>query len=194
MKRPSIVALSIVIVGLSGCGQEPSSVTADELVLDPPLDLTEPPSGGSCPNVFWESEELLDDGLTVRWTSGFGGFEYDQGTEYTGLVTWSVDGGLATLTSAGVRSGGHTWTPRGRDPVDGTLVSNDPPFIVNMFDMHRGAEDTDGDGVPDWQGFIGNGHFWLVIQVDGMNKPIKLGVNYHLEDPDDGFSSRCPTG
>ena len=139
-----------IALGLSGCAQEPLSPTADELVLDPPLDLTEPPSGGSCPNVYWESEELLDDGLTVvRWTSGFGGFEYEQSLNYTGLVTWSVDGGSATLTSAEIRSGGHTWTPRGRDSVDGTLVSVDPPFTVNMFDMHRGDEDTDGDGIPE---------------------------------------------
>ena len=194
MKSPIVLALPIAFVALMSCGDEAAGPAAGELVFDPPLDLTEPPSGGSCPNVYWESEELLDNGLTVRWTSGFGGFEYEQGADYTGLVAWSVDGGSATLTGAGVRSGGHTWTPRGRDSVEGTLVSVDPPFTVNMFDMHRGNEDTDGDGIPDWQGLIGNGHFWLVLQVDGMNKPIKLGVNYHLEDPDDGYSSRCPTG
>jgi hypothetical protein len=194
MKRPVVVALTVALVALSGCEQAPSGPGEDGLVFDPALDLTEPPSGGSCPNVYWESQELLENGATVTWTSGFGGFEYSQGSDYSGAVAWSVDFGSATLVSAGVRSRGHTWTPRGQDSVDGTLVSATPPFTINMADMHRGDEDTDGDGVPDWQGLIGNGHFWLVVQVDGMNKPIKLGVNFHLEDPDDGFSSRCPTG
>lgn len=194
MKRPSLVALGIALVAWSGCGQEPSGLGADELVFDPPFDLTEPPSGGSCPDVYWESEELLDNGATVTWTSGFGGFEYSENTNYTASVVWSIDGGSATLTSAGERSNGHTWTPRGQDSVDGTLVNSSPPFTINIFDMHRGDEDIDGDGISEWQGLIGNGHFWLVLEVDGINKPVKLGVNIHLEDPDDGFSDRCPTG
>lgn len=193
MKRPSIVALSFALVALSGCGQEPNSPGVDELVLDPPFDFTEPPTGGSCPDVYWESEELLDNGATIRWTSGFGGFEYELNTDYSASVEWSVDVGSATLMDAGVRSNGHTWTPKGQDGVDGTLVSSTPPFTIYMDDMHRGDEDIDGDGTPEWQGLIGNGHFWLVLDVDGINGPVKLGVNFHLEDPDDGFSNRCPT-
>lgn len=194
MKRPSIMAVSIAWMALWGCGQEPNGPGVDELVLDPPLDFTEPPSGGTCPNVYWESQELLDNGATVTWTSGFGGFEYSDNTEYTASVAWSIEGGSGVLISAGERSHGLTWTPKGSDSVDGNLVSSDPPFTINMTDMHRGDEDIDGDGIPEWQGLIGNGHFWLVVEVDGLSRPVKLGVNIHLEDPDDGFSSRCPTG
>jgi hypothetical protein len=63
--------------------------------------------------------------------------------------------------------------------------------------MHQGNDDVDGDGVDDWIGQIGNGHFWLIIDVDdgaGNVEQVKLGVNFHLEDPDDGSGDRCPTG
>ncbi len=57
-----------------------------------------------------------------------------------------------------------------------------------MDPMHR-AIDTD----PDWEGYIGNGHGKLVLDVtNGTTVRAKLGLNVHLEDPDDGFDPRCP--
>ncbi|MFQ6114419.1 MAG: hypothetical protein ACE5NG_10105, partial [bacterium] len=56
-------------------------------------------------------------------------------------------------------------------------------LTVKMEPMHRAID-------PDWQGYIGNGHFKLELSVDGIM--VKLGVNVHLEDPDDGFNHRCP--
>ncbi|HSG82506.1 MAG TPA: hypothetical protein VLC48_09665 [Gemmatimonadota bacterium] len=200
MKTVLTLTLALALIAITGCRDE-SSLTepdSDALVFDPVLDLDAPPSGGTCPDVYWETEELLEDGVTLTWTSAFGGYEYTIDTDYTALVSWSVDGASATFIEFGARtdrSGNprkNTWTPRGRDEVDGLLITLDPPVTVNLSDMHYSAEDIDDDGIIDWAGEIGNGHFWLVLDVEGINKPVKLGVNVHLEDPDNS-TSRCPT-
>ena len=62
--------------------------------------------------------------------------------------------------------------------------------------MHAAAEDTDGDEIDDWFGQIGNGHFWLRLSVDdgeGNVENVKLGVNFHFEDPDEGSATNCPS-
>jgi hypothetical protein len=201
--RAAVLFLVTAGVPLLACREAPTDAASQETVFDEPLDISGPPSGGACPNVFWETTELLDNGVTVTWTSAFGGFDYAVASEYTAAqATWSVDIGSATFVSFAARPHGKTWTPRGRDPVDGTLNVGVPgatsvALTVDMFDMHRGdEEDLDGDGFPDWQGLIGAGHFWLVLDVDdgaGSVERVKLGVNVHLEDPDDAFPDRCPT-
>ncbi len=195
----SITALAVfaTFTLFAGCEQSPiTQPDAGELVFDAPLDIEGDPDGGDCPNVYWNSQETLDDGTTtITWSSSLGGFDYGLGTDYAAAVTWSVDGADATLNpQTGMRPRGNTWTPRGRDSAEGDLVTADPPFTINMSEMHSSSEDTDGDGVDDWLGEIGNGHFWVVLDIDGMNRPVKLGVNIHLEDPAEGFATRCPNG
>ncbi|UCF21534.1 MAG: hypothetical protein JSU87_09160 [Gemmatimonadota bacterium] len=196
----TVVALGLAasLIVLAGCGEE--SVTdsdSDVLVLDVPLDLDTPPDGGDCPNVYWMSEEEVEDGIIVRWSSALAGYDYAVTDDYFAAVTWEVEGATATLSDeSGTRANGNTWTPRGRDPAEGNLLSSNPPFTVEMTAMHAAEDDDDGDGVIDWMGEIGTGHLWLQLDLEGMRKAVKLGVNIHLEDPDEGagFSSRCPTG
>jgi hypothetical protein len=203
MRNSIHLGLAAALVVFAGCSDE-TAVTepdVDAIVFDAPLDLSEPPSGGTCPDVYWETTEELDDGVMLTWRSAFGGFSYGVTDAYAVQVEWTLTG--ATLLSASFverAKGNNTWTPKSkRDPVSGSFTAGTPngsslPLTVNMSAMHRGDEDLDGDGVPDWRGLIGNGHFWLVLQLDGFQKAIKLGVNVHLEDPDDLFDHRCPTG
>ncbi|UCC71933.1 MAG: hypothetical protein JSV86_16410 [Gemmatimonadota bacterium] len=209
MRTSILLCLAAALVALFGCSQD-TSVTDPEagaLVFDAPLDLTEDPDGGTCPDVYWETTEELGDGLTLTWTSVLGGFDYTVGQAYNATTTWSLSSSTGPVPSAsfvelGERAKGkNTWTPKAKnDPVTGSFDPGTPgdgtlPLTVNMSAMHRGDEDDlDGDGAPDWQGLIGNGHFWLVIELEGFNKSIKMGVNVHLEDPDESFADRCPTG
>lgn len=139
---------------------------------------------GDCPNIYYESSKVLKNGVKVTWTSSFGGFNYERGSDYGVTVTWSVDAGTAEFVSFTAKR--KTWTPKGVngsssfDPGTGNLT-------VSMLPMHRAVE-------QDWQGYIGNGHFKLELKVTNGNGTVwaKLGVNVHLEDPDDGYSWRCP--
>lgn len=194
-----LIALGVAasLIAFTACGEE--SVTesdSDVLVLDVPLDLEAPPDGGTCPDVYWMSEEEVDDGIVIRWSSALAGYDYAIPGDYAAAVVWEIEGATATVNiESGVRAHGNTWTPRGRDSAEGNLVSNDPPFTVAMTEGHTAEDDIDDDGVVDWAGEIGTGHFWLQLDVDGMRKPVKLGVNVHLEDPDEnaGFGPRCPS-
>jgi hypothetical protein len=130
----------------------------------------------------YESTETLSNGATVTWTSSFGGFDYTVEEDYTVKVAWTVDGRTATFESFVEKP--NVWTPKDKKDrldkgVDGSsdFIENTKELTVTMTKMHRSEEE-------DWQGYIGNGHF-----------KAKLGVNVHLEDPDDpddGFVSRCP--
>ena len=200
--KATVGLLGLMIIALA-CSEGSSVVTGPTVFeIDPVFSMTAAAAGGSCPDLFYETTVTLPNGASVTWTSSFGGFDYAVGTDYAAAtVTWSVSGGSATFDRFGARTNKkNTWTPRGNDFVDGTLTlgaldSGNLPIIVNMAPMHRGDEDTDGDGTPDWRGLIGNGHFWLVLDVDdevGEIVHAKLGVNMHLEDPDSGFPTRCP--
>jgi hypothetical protein len=204
MRTAIALCAAVAILVVVGCGDE--SVTGPEGALqtfDPVSDFTVDPDGGSCPDVYWETVETLDNGVTVTWTSAFGGFDYGLGSGYGAAAMWSVDLGSATFVSFAPRKKGkNTWTPKGKVPVNGVLSAGTAgagsvPLTVSMSPMHQGNDDVDGDGVDDWIGQIGNGHFWLIIDVDdgaGNVEQVKLGVNFHLEDPDDGSGDRCPTG
>jgi mono/diheme cytochrome c family protein len=66
-----------------------------------------------------------------------------------------------------------------------------------MMPMHpAGNPDHDDDDDEEaWAGKIGNGHFWLRLEIDdgeGNVERVKLGVNLHLEDPADGYGTNCP--
>ncbi|MFQ5825352.1 MAG: hypothetical protein ACE5JB_15025, partial [bacterium] len=143
---------------------------------------------GECPNIFFESSKTLSNGAVVTWTSSFGGFDYTKGTNDTVTVSWSVDPPTVPVMFVSFDENNKVWTPP--KDVGGTwdFSPTDPPssdslLTVNMSEMHRAIE-------PDWHGFIGNGHFKLVLDVDGIR--VKLGVNVHLEDPDGGYTPRCP--
>ena len=212
MNRIACLGLAALALGLTGCDEGANIASpAGTAVLEfnPVFDITTLADGGTCPDVFYESEQELDNGVTVTWTSAFGGFDYTLGDVYTGQVAWSVDQGSATLSSPvgfGTRTPNqkgkrNSWTPRGQDPVDGTMAlgaagTGTQDVDVSMDPMHRGDEDVDGDGTNEWEGLIGNGHFWLWLDVDdgaGNVESAKFGVNFHLEDPDEGFLDRCPS-
>lgn len=195
----SIVTLCVAtaLLAFFGCkgGSSPTVAGQDVVVIDPPIDMSDQPDGGTCPNVFFESEALLSNGLTLTWTSSFGGFDYDIGADCVASVEWSLDSGSASFVSFGPRKAKNTFTPRGRDSAEGTVSHSSPGAgdvgaTVNMHEMHRAVE-------PDFLGEIGNGHFWLILDVKndaGSAVRVKLGVNIHLEDPDDRFEDRCPNG
>ncbi len=196
-------------IGFAACEtSSPTSLEGDTdagtTTYDPVLDFTAPPDGGTCPDVFFEETEVLDNGVAVTWTSGFGGFDYTEGTDYVGTVVWSVDQGDATFDGFTMRSPmPNTWTPLGPggDAVDGTMMSGaegdgSVDVTVNMSPMHDVGADTEDAEADGWMGQIGNGHFWLLLTVDdgeGNDESVKLGVNFHLEDPADGFAARCPS-
>lgn len=200
--RSSMVVLAL---GFAACDEAPTTapVTDGETVFDPAFDVTGPPDGGTCPDVYYEDSETLDNGVTVTWTTVLAGFEYTEGADYVADVDWSVDQGTAEYVGFTERRGPNTWTPRGRSGMDveGTIdVGADGAgtvaVTVSMTPMHAAAEDTDGDGTDAWAGQIGNGHFWLRLEVDdgeGNVEMVKLGVNFHLEDPADGFGNNCPS-
>lgn len=180
---------------------ESSEADEEAGVFDPVYDFMAPPDGGTCPDVYNEESELLENGVTVTWTSGLAGFDYTEGTDYLRTVTWSVDQGSSTFDGFTVRTPMPiSWTPVGPTPVDGTMTPGADgdgmvDVTVNMTPMHdvgTDPEDPEDDG---WAGQIGNGHFWLLLTVDdgdGNAESVKLGVNFHLEDPADGFQSQCP--
>ena len=161
-------------------------------------------SGGTCPDVYYEDEETLDNGVTVTWTTVLAGFNYTKGEDYVGTVLWFVDQGTAAFDDfTERRNTKRTWTPVGRSgaDVEGTMghadaISGTVDVTVNMSSMHPAAEDVEPDGIDDWAGEIGNGHFWLLLTVDdgeGNEESVKLGVNFHLEDPAEGFGYNCPS-
>ncbi|MFO7587803.1 MAG: hypothetical protein R6X22_06985 [Gemmatimonadota bacterium] len=204
--RRSLVPLGLVAlaIGLVACGDSPTAATSDGTVeFDPVFDFTLPPDGGTCPDVYYESSQLLDNGVTVTWTSALGGFDYVEGADYVGTVDWSVDLGSTAFVGFTERSGPKTWTPWGRNAPDvegtmtpGTAGDGTIDVTVNMTPMHISSEDYEPDGTIDWEGLIGNGHFWLLLDVDdgeGNVESVKLGVNFHLEDPADGYLTRCPS-
>jgi hypothetical protein len=198
-------SLVVLVLGFAACDEAPTTapVTDGETVFEASFDVTGPPDGGSCPNVFYEESELLDNGVTVTWTTVLAGFEYTVGADYLADVNWSVDQGSATYVDFTDRSGPKTWTPWGKNKpdVDGTMTpgadgAGTVAVTVTMTPMHAAAEDTDGDGTDEWAGQIGNGHFWLRLEIDdgeGNIERVKLGVNFHLEDPADGYGDNCPT-
>lgn len=202
MKRLLALGLAGALVVLAGCadGSLPTDVDA-ELVFEPGFDMTTPPDGGACPNVYYETTDTLPNGAIVTWRSAFGGFEYDlTNPAYTVNEIWTVTGGpTVTAADLGTRKNSkNTWTPRSKnDPANGTFsIANvgttSLDLTVNFSEMHQGDEDIDGDGVLDWIGEIGNGHFHLVLDFDDGTQA-KFGVNVHAEDPDPAspIPSRC---
>lgn len=195
----------VALVALGACsGSEP--VTGpdplDVLSFDPAFDITAPADGGTCPNVYYEATELLENGATVTWTNVIGGFDYELGSDYLAEVRWSVEDGSGVYVDFTTRNGPNTWTPRfGKNgSVDGTMGAGSPgagfvPITVSMDPMKSVGGSGDGDEPDDWSGLTGTGHFWLRLDVEngeGETESVKLGVNFHLEDPADGFEPRCP--
>ncbi|MDH3297641.1 MAG: hypothetical protein OEM96_05105 [Gemmatimonadota bacterium] len=186
-----IVALALA---LAACGEGNQAMSPDGeaiAVFDPVFDVTLPPDGGSCPDVYYEETELLDNGVTLTWTSVLAGFDYTLGADYVGTVNWTVDQGSAAFDGFTVRNNSRkTWTPTGSSGADvfGTMTPGAPgdgtvDVTVSMDPMHATAD-----------GQLGNGHFWLLLTVDdgaGNEEQVKLGVNFHLEDPD-GAETNCP--
>ena len=205
------VLIPLTVVGLAACETTSPTASSDGdpagseiAVFDPVYDFTAPPDGGTCPDVFNEDTELLENGVTLTWTSGLGGFDYTEGTDYVGTVNWSVDQGSAVFDDFTVRSPmPKTWTPVGSSGmnVDGTMTpgaggDGTVDVTVNMTPMHDVGADPDEPEEDGWMGQIGNGHFWLLLTVDdgeGNEEMVKLGVNFHLEDPAEGFDARCPS-
>ncbi|MGB5303003.1 MAG: PKD domain-containing protein [Gemmatimonadota bacterium] len=199
--RSSMVVLAL---GFAACDDVPTTPTAPdgETEFDPTFDVSLPPDGGTCPDVFYEQSRLLSNGTTVTWTSVLAGFDYSEGADYLADVNWSVDQGTVTFVGLTTRNGPNTWTPR-RD-VDGAMTPGAAgdgtlPVTVSMTPMHEAGEasddDDDDEDDGDWAGKIGNGHFWLRVEIEGADgkvKRVKLGVNFHLEDPADGFGTNCP--
>ena len=201
--------LIILALGFTACDDTPTtpSQTDGETVFDPSFDVDGPPDGGTCPNVYYEESELLDNGVTVTWTSVLAGFDYTEGADYVGNVMWSVDMGAASFVDFTTRRGRNTWTPRGPrgSGVDGAMTPGAAgdgtiPVTVSMTPMHEAGNeesDDDGDEEDDWAGKKGTGHFWLRLEIDDGEdnvERVKLGVNFHLEDPADGFDPNCPDG
>ncbi len=200
----ALASVFALAVGLVGCDESTVSPATDGIVeFSPVFDLTLPPDGGTCPDVFYEEMLLLDNGVTVTWTSVIAGFDYTLGADYVGTVIWSVDLGSATHDGFGTKNGPNTWTPKGKSKADvGGIMTPGTPgegtidVTVSMDPMHLSEEDYDLDGIIDWEGRIGNGHFWLFLTVDdgeGNAEEVKLGVNFHLEDPAEGYGNRCPS-
>ena len=189
--RSSMVVLAL---GFAACDEAPitAPVNDGDTVFDPAFDVTGPPDGGSCPDVFYEESELLDNGVTVTWTTVLAGFEYTEGENYVADVNWSVDLGTATYVNFTDRHGPNTWTPKGSSgmDVDGLMSVGDDgdgtvAVTVSMTPMHAAEA-----------GQIGNGHFWVRLEVDdgaGNVETVKLGVNFHLEEPADGAGNNCPS-
>lgn len=185
--------LAVVLLAFLGCNSEnpiSTSTDQDQAAFDqqgkpkPPRDR-DPKDCTECDansNIVCTSSKTLSNGATVTWTSSFGGFDY-AGGDYTVTVSWSVVDGSATFTGFDAKK--KTWTPKGVGGTWSTASSTSLNLTVNMDPMHR-AIDVD----PAWEGYIGNGHFKLELDVDGVKA--KLGVNVHLENPDDGFGARCP--
>jgi hypothetical protein len=193
---------AVVLVALGACSGDPGTAPdpADILTYDPAFDVTALADGGTCPDVFQEHTQVLPNGATVTWTSGIGGFDYDVGTDYSTQVHWSVDGGTGEYTGLTERPGNGTWLPRsGKDSgVDGILMvgvagAGFVPVTVSMDPMM--SVDASGDDGDEWAGFAGTGRFWLRLAVQGGKgkaRSVRLGVNVHLEDPADGYQTRCP--
>jgi len=195
--RSSMVMLAL---GFAACDDVPTTVPVDdsEAVFDPTFDVTLPPDGGTCPDVFYQESKLLSNGVTVTWTSVLAGFDYAEGTGYMADVKWSVDQGTATYRDFTGRNGPNTWSQKKN--VDGVMTPGAAgdgtlPVTVSMAPMQQAGADADDDDDGGWDGKIGNGHFWLRLEIDnGERRPkrVKLGVNFHLEDPADGFGTQCP--
>lgn len=183
MQRLTASALAVLLLLGAACTDESPVAPAGDGAVPRPVSAKSGPIG-SCPDVHYTSSKLLSSGAMVTWTSSFGGFDYARGSDYDVTVSWMVQGGSATFVDLAAKR--KAWTPKG---VDGSaLWTGDPStgavdFTVSMGAMHRVME-------PDWRGYIGNGHFKLTLDVGG--ELVKLGVNVHLEDPDDGYSDRCP--
>jgi hypothetical protein len=208
LKHIVVSSMVVLALGFAACDEVPTErpATVDETALDPSFDVSLPPDGGTCPDVFYEESGLLDNGITVTWTSVLAGFEYTEGEDYMADVNWSVDLGSADFVSFTRRNGNNTWTPK-RDVAGimtpGAAAGGTVPVTVSMTPMHEAGDDEsddddedDGDE-SDWAGQIGNGHFWLRLLVDdgeGNVERVKLGVNFHLEDPADGYGANCPGG
>lgn len=196
MKNFIALSFSIILLTFFGCSEENPYLTSteqDKNVTD--LYREASPSEnpqGECPNIFYESLKILSNDVVVTWTSSFAEFDYTKGADSTVTVRWSVVPTTASVTFVSLYEKKKVWTP----PKDVNKDINDElrwsfnygtgdslDLTVKMDPMHRAID-------PDWKGYIGNGHFKLELKVDGIK--VKLGVNVHLEDPDDGFTPRCP--
>ncbi|MFQ5810769.1 MAG: hypothetical protein ACE5JM_14230 [Armatimonadota bacterium] len=186
MRHVIATGLAVLLVSTLGCSDDYPTATGEDLAAPRPASAKAGPFG-TCPDIYYESDKTLDNGAIVTWRSSFGGFNYTQGQPYTVTVVWGVQGGSATFVGFGPKN--RAWTPKGvGGTVPGTAYpgstgSNSMDLTVNMNPMHWAVE-------PDWQGYIGNGHFKLELDVDGI--ATKLGVNVHLEDPDGSYGDRCP--
>lgn len=198
MRKPITLGLALALLVFLGCGVENPSPTSASVVQEMPglaqqssasLEAPTAANGlpqGACPDIYFESTETLSNGVTLTWTSSFGGFDYNMRDDYPVTVTWSVDSGVATFMDFVDKS--NVWTPKDKKNrpgkgVDGSWDFDGSTLTVTMTKMHRVEED-------DWLGYMGNGHFKLELLVDGVK--VKLGVNVHLEDPDGSFDPRCP--
>ena len=196
----------VILLALGACsGSEPVTGPdpAEVVNFDPMFDVTAPADGGTCPDVYYEHTELLGNGATVTWTNVIAGFDYDLSTDYLAQIQWSVEDGSGAYVDFTTRNGPNTWTPRSGNngSVDGMMSAGVPdagsvPITVSMDPMKSvGGSGNGGDDPDDWSGWKGSGHFWLRLDVEngeGEIESVKLGVNFHFEDPADGFEPRCP--
>lgn len=119
---------------------------------------------------------------TVTWDSSFQDMDYTLGDTITMTVTWTVDAGVATYDSFGLR--GPKFTPKGKDPATGTepTVSQSGNTVTVTFsftDLHLDRERNVE---------IGNAKFKLYLWVDEDGNSVVetlagYGVNIHVEDP-----------
>ena len=120
---------------------------------------------------------------TIQWDSSFQKLDYDiNSPSITLKVDWSVIGpGSAAYSGVSLR--GKEFTPRGKDPAEGTSPSMSPSgsyvdVTLSFTDLHATEE-----------GEMGNAHLtlYLLVDDDGVGAtpviPVKCGFNLHVEDP-----------
>lgn len=184
-KNHALIALLIPLMTTWGCKDNGSSpISADDASSRPSLaSSTVEKEGpfGECPDFYYVSTKVVD-GDTVRWTSSFARFDYTQGSEDTLRVWWSVSGGGADFIDFYEKKKPYTPPKHTHGTSNYVLgAGNELELFLTLDAMHRW-----------WGGSMGNAHFMLELNVN--NTRVKLGVNAHMEDPDEGVDPRCPEG
>lgn len=203
MKRQLSALILLVMTGACSGGDAvsgPDSIGTQ--TLDPAFDVTAVADGGTCPTVFYEHSEVLENGVHIGWQNGAANFDYTLGETIEMPVEWWIveGGGAVEFWDFTERNGPNTWTPAGGSEggVSGTMhpgaANVDWVSIqVSMESMKTVGKPGDDSGT--WSGRFGVGHFWLHLLVEndeGDEELVKLGVNVHLEEPDVGAATRCP--
>jgi hypothetical protein len=203
MKRQSSALILLVMTcACSGSDAVSGPDTIGTQTLDPAFDVTGVADGGTCPTVFYEHSEMLENGVHIGWRNVVADFDYSQGeTTEIPLEWWIVEGaGSVTFRDFTERNGPNTWTPAGgpEGGVSGemTLGAVGVDWVSLQLSMESmKTVGKPGDDSDTWSGRFGVGHFWLQLLVEndgGDEELVKLGVNVHLEDPDVGAELRCP--